>query len=82
MVRELTTKRFWRGRRAMVEFCSENAAFLAFGRLRKRAESLVLEPFKKLFQWCPMAFSGYAKVDSNNLTVPPVYVFSKGNGGF
>jgi hypothetical protein len=48
----------------------------------KCAESLVLEPFEKLFQWCPMAFSGYAKVDSNNLTVPPVYVFSKGNGGF
>jgi hypothetical protein len=82
MVRELTTKRFWRGLRAMVECCRANAAFLACARLRKRSESLVLEPFKKLFQWCPMAFSGYAKVDSNNLTVPPVYVFSKGMGGF
>jgi hypothetical protein len=67
MVRELTTKRFWRGRRAMVEFWPESTAFFAFRRPLKRAESLVLEPFKKLFQWCPMAFSGYAKVDPNNL---------------
>ncbi|WP_141690743.1 hypothetical protein [Pseudomonas sp. 1 R 17] len=82
MVRELTTKRFWRGLRAMVECCRENAAFFGVFSSMKRAESLVLEPFKKSFQWCPMAFSGYAKVDSNNLTVPPVYVFSKGMGGF
>ncbi|BDB22118.1 hypothetical protein cym2001_54830 [Pseudomonas sp. CYM-20-01] len=29
------------------------------------AESPVLEPFKKLFQWCLIAFSGYARVDPN-----------------
>jgi hypothetical protein len=82
MVRELTTKRFWRGRRAMVEFCPKCDAFLALFVARKCAETLVLEPSRKLFQWCPMAFSGYAKVDPNNLTVPPVYVFSKGMGSF
>jgi len=50
--------------------------------LKNSAESLDLEPFKNLFQWCPMACNGYARVDSNNLSVPPVYVFSKGMGGF
>ena len=67
MVRELTTKRFLRGRLTMLEFCLDYAVFLAFGLALKGPESLVLEPFKKLIQWCPMASSGYAKVDPNNL---------------
>jgi hypothetical protein len=49
---------------------------------RLNAESPVLEPFKKLFQWCLLAFTGYARVDPNNLNVSPVYVISKGMGGF
>jgi len=44
MVRELTTKRFWRGRRALVEFCPKNDDFLALFFSQKSAESLVLEP--------------------------------------
>ncbi|MBF8007763.1 MULTISPECIES: hypothetical protein [Pseudomonas] len=32
-----------------------------------RSESPGLEPFKKLFQWCLLAFTGYARVDPNNL---------------
>ncbi|WDU62888.1 hypothetical protein LRS56_30135 [Pseudomonas poae] len=67
MERELTTKRFLRGRLAMVEFCSDCDAFLAFGLWVETAESPVLEPLEKLIQWCLMAFSGYAKVDPNNL---------------
>jgi hypothetical protein len=35
------------------------------GQCMNIAESTVLEPFKKLFQWCPIAFSGYARVDPN-----------------
>ncbi|WP_231731645.1 hypothetical protein, partial [Colwellia sp. TT2012] len=31
------------------------------------AESPGLEPFKKLFQWGLLAFTGYARVDPNNL---------------
>ena len=65
MVRELTTKRFWRGRLAMVEFCHRSDAFLAVLHSLYIAESLVLEPFKKLFQWCLVAFSSYARVDPN-----------------
>ncbi|WP_157832198.1 hypothetical protein [Pseudomonas sp. S09G 359] len=67
MVRELTTKRFLRGRLAMVEFYPLGDTFLAFWWLQKASESRVLEPFKKLFQWCPMAFTGYARVDPNHL---------------
>jgi|CXWL01.1.fsa_nt_gi hypothetical protein len=67
MVRELTTKRFLRGRLAMVEFCREGDAFLAFFDQQKTSVSLDLEPSEKLFQWCPMAFTGYAKVDPNHL---------------
>ncbi|WP_439865531.1 hypothetical protein [Pseudomonas antarctica] len=71
MVRELTTKRFLRGLPATVEFRHCQLANVAVGCYRllhvKCAESLVLEPFEKLFQWCPMAFTGYARVDPNNL---------------
>jgi hypothetical protein len=82
MVGELTTKRFLRGLRAVAECCRTRRVSLLPETLKNSAESLDLEPFKKLFQWCPMACNGYARVDSNNLSVPPVYVFSKGMGGF
>jgi hypothetical protein len=71
MVRELTTKRFLRGCLAMVEFCRCPGVIVADSHYRalrhKSVESRVLEPFKKLFQWCLMASSGYARVDPNNL---------------
>ncbi|MFB3302147.1 hypothetical protein Q7C20_02600 [Pseudomonas sp. AMR01] len=70
-MRELTTKRFLRGLPATVEFrhCLWTGVAVGYHRVMrvKGAESLVLEPSGKLFQWCPMAFTGYARVDPNNL---------------
>jgi len=40
MVRELTTKRFWRGLRAMVEFCPKNDDFLALFFSQKALKAL------------------------------------------
>jgi hypothetical protein len=69
MVRELTTKRFWGGCRAMVEFLAEGTAEVAVCYHReiqvKCPVMPALEPFKKLFQWCLLACNGYARVDSN-----------------
>ncbi|WP_146116068.1 MULTISPECIES: hypothetical protein [Pseudomonas] len=46
------------------------------------AENRVLEPFKKLFQWCPMAFTGYAKVDPNHLCIAGVRLLKRNGGLF
>lgn len=53
---------------------------LVFAAVEKGAESLVLEPFEILFQWCPMAFSGYARVDPNYLLYCR-YTSSQKDGG-
>jgi hypothetical protein len=67
MVRELTTKRFLGGCRAMVEFLTDDPGEMAVCyHRRKQVKCSVmpaLEPFKKLFQWCLLACNGYARVD-------------------
>jgi hypothetical protein len=69
MVRELTTKRFLGGCRAIVEFLAEESDEMAVcyhSKIQVKYSVMpVLEPFKKLFQWCLLACNGYARVDPN-----------------